>query len=443
MSRQKLTDALIKDAQNADREYILWDEETRGFGVRVSAKGVRTFILNYTTRLTQRQRQYSIGRFPDWSVKLAREEAKELKQRINRGGDPMQEVHDWRKAPTVKDLADHYRKVHLPGKRPGSQRGDEITLAKWIEPKLGKLKVAAVTHADIAALHREITAKFPTAGNRTVALISTMFNLAVREGWRDANPAKGIRMAPETPRERFLTEDEVGRLKAALDASTHQSLANTIRLALFTGARIGEVLAATWSEFDLSGGTWTKPSSHTKQKRTHRIPLSAAALALLEDMRMAEDERVSSARAKGRIERRQEHLFPGRKPGTHIPTVHYYWQGICEAANIKDCHIHDLRHSFASVLVGQGLSLPVIGALLGHTQAGTTHRYAHLDLRVLRQATEAAGAAISAAQEKVTDLAQARAVGNPARWRTQPGDLRPLGKVVRTVDHLKGESQGG
>ena len=125
------------------------------------------------------------------------------------------------------------------------------------------------------------------AANRLMALLSKMFSLAIRWEMRTDNPAKGVERNPEERRYRYLTGDELRRLTEALAVHPSRAAANAVRLLLLTGARLGEVLGATWGQFDLEAGIWTKPSTHTKQKREHRVPLSAPARQLLAEMRVA------------------------------------------------------------------------------------------------------------------------------------------------------------
>jgi integrase len=172
-------------------------------------------------------------------------------------------------------------------------------------------------------------------------------------------------------------------LTRALAGHDDQGAANAIRLLLLTGCRKSEALSATWDQFDLDGrGVWVKPAHSTKQRRTHETPLSESALALLRSMR-----RAAPADAV--------HLFPGRDGRPHLADIRESWERICKAAKLADLHIHDLRHSYASQLASAGVGLHVIGALLGHTQASTTHRYAHLLDTPLRMATNRAGAVMA------------------------------------------------
>ena len=147
------------------------------------------------------------------------------------------------------------------------------------------MKVAAVTPTDIDALHAEISQTRPVRANRVVEVLRKAFNLAIRWGWRGDNPASGVRRNPEEKRDRYLTPAEVMRVGEALAAHPERTSADAILFLMLTGARRSEALQATWEQFDLQAGVWTKPASHTKQRKEHRIPLSAPALALLRAVR--------------------------------------------------------------------------------------------------------------------------------------------------------------
>jgi integrase len=206
-----------------------------------------------------------------------------------------------------------------------------------------------------------------------------MFSLAVGWQWRADNPVTGIPKFPEERRDRWLKDEELSRLFTALDSSSNQRAAMAIRLLILTGSRRGEVLSATWDQFDLDGGTWTKPSAHTKQKKTEHVPLSSAALEMLRAWR-------------AQVQPDCPHLFPGDADGKPLQIIKRAWKTVCQSAGLKEVRMHDLRHTYASHLVSSGLSLAIVGRLLGHTQAQTTHRYAHLADAPLRAATELFGA---------------------------------------------------
>ena len=380
--RIRLTDAIVRalPAPATGSERITYDSGVTGFGVRVTRAGARSFLLNYRTRLG-RERRYTIGRFPEWRTSAARAEAAQLKQAVSRGEDPLGEIQRGRAAPTVADLCARFEADYLPRKRPSTQRSYRQQISVDILPAVGRVRVAEVTHADVDALHHRLSARAPIQANRTIALASRLFTLAIRWGWRTDNPCRGTEHNEEHKRRRYLTAAELERLLKALDELRDQGAANVVRLLLLTGARMGELLAARWDDVDLAARVWTKPASTTKQRATHSVPLSEAACRLL--TRMREQTLV-----------KDEWLFPARAGG-HRQHIDKAWTKLRKAADIPDVRLHDLRHTFASVLASAGLSLPVIGALLGHATPVTTHRYAHLFDDPLRAATERASAIIT------------------------------------------------
>lgn len=372
---QRITDKLVKDLEPPTLgNRITYDDKIKGFGVRITAAGTKVFIFNYRVKGNRRERRYTIGGYPaPWTVQGARKKADALKRDVDNGKDPMGDLHAERGAPTMADLTDRYLKDHAVKKR--SERDDKSIISNIVTPGLGRLKVADVRYADIDRLHRKMKAT-PYRANRTVSLLSKMFNLAIKWDMRADNPAKGIERYPEEKRERFLSTDEIQRLSAALADQPNQTAANAIRLLMLTGARRGEVLSATWDQFDLAAGVWTKPSAHTKQKKEHRVPLSAPAVQLLTEIAETTDG---------------DYVFPGRNSEEPLKELKGFWTKVCKAAGITGVRVHDLRHSYASILASHGYSLPMIGALLGHTQPGTTARYAHLFDEPLREATERVG----------------------------------------------------
>jgi integrase len=214
-----------------------------------------------------------------------------------------------------------------------------------------------------------------------LALLSRMFTMAIRWGMRPDNPVRGIERNTEGKRQRYASPVELARLSAALGELRDQGAANAVRLMLLTGARRGEVLAAKWGDFNLDSGSWTKPASTTKQKKTHTVPLSDAACQLLGRMQDEADD--------GAV-----YLFPARRTPYRLD-IDDAWAALRKATGVADLRLHDLRHTYASVLASAGLSLPVIGALLGHATPVTTARYAHLFPDVQRAATERASAIIT------------------------------------------------
>lgn len=376
----RLTNALVRAAEPPERgQQFVWDTEIKGFALRVTARGAKAFVVDYRAR--GRQRRITIGSYPDWTVAAAREEAKALKREVDRGGDPMGQRHEETSAPRVRDLWERYESEHLPSKAERTQRDERAIWLKLILPALGTTRISDVSHEDVQALHRQITQKrgTPVRANRTVEVLRKAMNLAIRWGWRMDNPARGIRRNPEDKRTRYLSQEELARLSVALERHPERVSVNAIRFLMLTGARRGEVLNARWDQFDLRAGIWTKPSAHTKQRKEHRVPLSAPALSLLAELRNDADG---------------AYVFPGKAENQPLTDLKKTWAAVTRAAEIEDIRVHDLRHTFASILVSRGASLPLIGALLGHTQAATTARYAHLYDEPLREAAELVGAVL-------------------------------------------------
>ncbi len=377
---ERITDKLVKGLDRpAKGNAIIYDDKVTGFGIRITKEGAKSFILNYRNH-EGRERRYTIGTYgPVWSVELARKHAGELKRRIGLGDDPLAERNKVRDAPTVADLCSRYVEDHLPRKRASSQDSDRRIIARIIKPKLGGRKVASIVYADVDGLHRSLKAT-PYQANRVLALLSKMFSLAIRWGWRTDNPCRGVERYQEEKRKRYLSTEEIGRLTKALDDHADQRPADVVRLCLLTGCRMGEALGATWDQLDLDAGKWVKPGATTKQKTEHEAPLSAAAVVLLKGILAAADGGPASP-----------WVFPGHVPDGHLVDIKRPWKAIRKAANIADVRLHDLRHTYASILASAGASLPMIGALLGHTQPATTARYVHLFDDPLRKMADEVG----------------------------------------------------
>ncbi len=393
MGRQ-LNDQFIKKMKPPERgSRIEFDVDPKGFGVRITATGVKTFLLDYRT--IDKHRKYSIGRYPTWSLEAARIEARKLRTAIDQGLDPQEEKHQERLEPRFSDVVKDYRESDgFRRLRDHTRRDYERMLDKLILPELGGVRLKAIKRRDIEKLHSSLEPTLYQA-NRALTLVCAIFNYAITEKLLVENPARGIKKFHEEKRENWLSVDQIQRFREALDKYKDQSAANCLRLLLLTGSRAGETLRAEWKEFDLTRGVWTKPSHHTKQKKTEHVPLSAPALDLLCSMK--------PKNATGT-------LFPGRKSG-HRVSLKRPWLQACKAAGLvtvemikgkrkgKDgapemlkrykptVRLHDLRHSYASHLVSNGVGLQIVGKLLGHVQASTTMRYAHLQDEALRTAT--------------------------------------------------------
>ena len=200
-----------------------------------------------------------------------------------------------------------------------------------------------------------------------------MFNLAKKWGIPGSakNPTAGLKTAPDVCRERFLTHEETRRLLFALDADENKVAARAIKLLLLTGARRNEITHARWDYVNWEKRTLLVPRA--KSGRPRSIHLNSAALELVSSILRTPEN---------------PYIFPSPVTGRPSPSLHFPWFRIRERAGLFDVRLHDLRHSFASILVNQGVSLYVVQGLLGHTQARTTQRYAHLANDTLSDAAE-------------------------------------------------------
>ena len=375
MPKHRLSKSVIDKLQTSTAETVYWDLSLPGFGIRVKPNGTKSYVVQYRTRTTGRSRRKTIGQHgPLMSFTQAKDIATGLLSDVLRGGDPVSEAQVIREAPVMRDLCQQYLAVHaIPKKRPKSVANDRSMLDRLILPKFATQKIRDVRHKDVQTFHNSLRAT-PYQANRTLSLLSKMFELSVKWGMRFDNPAKGIEKFHEEKRYRWLSTDELTRLSVVLDNHPNRKAANAIRLQLLTGARIGEVLNATWKDFDFDRGVWTKPSHHTKQKRTEHLPLSKAAVRLLSGIKSASGEASL--------------VFPGRSPNKPIVDLKKFWRSVLSDANIQDYRIHDNRHTHASQLVSSGMSLAIVGRLLGHTNPMTTQRYAHIADDPLREAAE-------------------------------------------------------
>jgi integrase len=377
-----LTDALIRDLQPPVKgNFIVYDDDITGLGLRVTAAGHKAFVLGYSVRGSGRQRRYTIGEFGDWTCRTAREEAHDLKAEIDRGGDPLADIEAERSAPTIADLIKRFEDEHVAALRQAVDY--RRIIRQYILPHLGeKTKVADVHFEHVDALHRKITkAGHPYRANRVITLLSKAFSLAIKWKMRTDNPCRGVNRNVEHNRERYLTGDELTHLTEALTRAD-RDVADVVLLLLLVGARRGEVLSMRWNDLDLTAGLWSKPPASTKSNRRHEVPLSAPARQIL---------------AKRWAARKPDDVFvfPGTGRRGHTVNLWRQWSKILRDAKIGGLRLHDLRHQFASELVSTGASLPLIGSLLGHRSVQTTNRYAHLYRDVQIAAVERVGAAIT------------------------------------------------
>ncbi len=414
MPKGKISKRTVDAMKPAASPVVLWDSELVGFGLKVTPAGRKTYIFKYRVGggRSGRGREPVIGVHGPMTPDRAREIALRWAALVAEGGDPASDREAVRKAPTVSEVLDRYLAEHVARKNKAStERNARQIIDKIVKPELGRLKIADVTRADVERLHAKLSGA-PYRANRILALLSKVFELAERWGHRPnhSNPARGVDRYPEKARERFLSPGEFGALGEALSKAERGELViegedgkpaqlganpeavNAIRLAIFTGARIGEILAARWEWLNVAAARLELPDSKTGSKHVHLSPPALELLARL--------DRPESG--KGFV------IRGGRTPDPETPLTNYKdpWRAVRKAAGLDGVRVHDLRHSFASVVLAGGAGLPMIGALLGHRDVKTTARYAHLAEDPKRAAADAAGGRIAAAMAGLEEGAE-------------------------------------
>jgi integrase len=412
MKQVKLTKREVDRAEPKGERYTLFDSMTPGFGLRVYPSGQKSWIFEYRPGGGGRRvakRRVTIGKFGDFTPDQARKKAEAIRALVLMGRDPQAEKTALRQAPTVAEIAKLFVEQHIGVKRKASTKAMyDDAIRRLILPALGKLKAKGVTRADVSRMHVAHRAT-PYQANRAVAILGSMYSYAGKHGLvpEGYNPARGIDRFKEEGRERFLSTAELERLGAALRLAETDGIpwrirdekklkhvpkaiqANrldpyavaALRLLIFTGARLREILHLKWEHVDFERGVLRLPDSKTGKKT---IVLNGPALDLLNRLERSGAYVIASESAGQSYEKPRSDL---KRP----------WHTIRRHAGLEDVRLHDLRHSFASFGAGGGLGLPMIGKLLGHSQPQTTARYAHLDADPVRRASDAIGATIAAA----------------------------------------------
>lgn len=415
--KHAITNRLLEQTKPAAKRFDLFDGALRGFHVRVHPNGVMVFRLKYLTG--GKQRVYSIGEFgAPWTLEEARRRAEVLRGVVRSGRDPVAEraaeqtaqIEAERKSITVAQLVERWLvegPAAAPNKRQVSWNHDASRLRRHIVPLLGKLPAQSLRRADIEKAQNDIldgktAVRVKTGKPRGLARVSggsaiargALVSLSSCYSWAVArelvpdNPVRRVRKLSAAKRERFLSEDEVGRLLDVVKTrETQRALsgehADIIRVLLLTGARRGEINALEWSEVDFANGVIKLPPARSKTGEK-TIPLNAPAMAILK----------ARAQREGELPRkdRSAFVFPApsnrKMAATGLPKA---WDRVRVAAGLPGVRIHDLRHSFASFAVAGGASLALIGKVLGHARSSTTERYAHFATNPAKELSEQVG----------------------------------------------------
>ena len=385
MAQISLTQAFVNTAvcPNDQTKQEITDKACKGLVLEVRQSGGKTYYLRYTNH-RGKQRQYRIGNATVLTLSQARSKSKLALNQAALGQDPCEEKEQTKQVPTFADfIADQYMPYVKSYKR--SWDTDVSLLKNHLLPRFGKRYMDEITRQDIVNMHTDRKASGAAAGsaNRLLIMMRYIFNLALK--WEvpgiKVNPCKGIPLMEENNKmERYLSVEEAQRLYEAVCKSENTMLKYIVPMLILTGARKREVLDAKWDDFDLGRRAWRIPIS--KSGKARHVPLSDGALALLATMPRAMDCKWA---------------FANPETGKPYVSIFCAWNTARKSVGLSDVRMHDLRHSFASLLINSGRTLYEVQHILGHTQVKTTQRYAHLSQDTLLAAANSATAALGAA----------------------------------------------
>ena len=365
----KLTKTLIERAEVKNKPYFLFDDQLAGFCLRILSTGKRHYYVQYMKH--KQVKRIAVGRHGILTTEQARDKAVMLLGEIKGGGDPQQEFSDKRKEPLFEDIVERFMKEHAALHcKPRTRESYRWLMGKHIFPYFKGQKITNITKADIAHFQHTLRVT-PTSANHCLQILSKIFNLSEMWGFRpdNSNPCQHIKQYPRKGCERYLSKQEAKRLGDVLQeikSYPDKNLAAVycIQLLLLTGCRLGEIQTLKWDYVDEEHQVLRLPDSKTGAKL---IYLGAGVMNLLEEIRHHPLRPPDNP-----------YVLWGKKPGTCLNNIQKPWRRFRKMAGLEDMRIHDLRHSFASFAVSKGMSLAMIGKLLGHSQVQTTARYAHL-----------------------------------------------------------------
>ena len=384
MTSQRLTKRIVDAAEKSIKDTYVWDTELKGFGLKVTPKGRKVYIAQY--RIGKRTRRITIGTHGALSTEDARKQARIVLGKVLAGEDPAGERDKAKLDFSIEELFakfdETYISMHV---KPETAKDYRRVFAKYVFPRFKHITVRNISKQDMLRLHHDMRMS-PYRANRTIANLSKFFNWCEQYGYREeySNPTRHVKKYKEHARQRYLSNEEQEKLGQALNKAEAENIAcsysvNAIRLLSLTGARLREITTLKWEYINFESGIINLPDSKTGAKI---IYLNDAAKDVL-----------------SRIIRQVDnpYVICGNTPGKSLVNLQKPWTRIRDLAGLQDVRMHDLRHTFASVAAMGGMSLPMIGALLGHSQAQTTARYAHLAADPIKAANEKVGRIIGKA----------------------------------------------
>jgi len=391
----KLTKRAVEGFAVETKEYLVWDRDMRGFGLRVYPSGKKTYLVQY--RAGRRTRRITIGQHGVLTAEEARTHAKQLLGDVARGSDPSAEKQAKRRAPTVDGLCDRFLEEYVDQHcKPTTARDYHSVIRRFIRPKLGPIPIGEVTRADVVAFHHGLR-ETPYQANRAAAMLSKLFNLAEDWGLRQpgSNPARRIKKFREEEKKRYLSDAEQIRLGEVLaealeDGTETVYVVSALLLLIYTGCRLSEILTLRWDY--VTSHHLELPDSKTGRRR---IPLPREAYDILMEL----------PRQPG-----NPYVILGESDDGPLNNLQKPWRRIRKTAGLEDVRIHDLRHTYASVAMKDGVDPFTLKEIMGHKNLTTTLRYAHLADDAVQRAAGSVAARLARAVRKDVRAAPLRVV---------------------------------
>jgi len=354
LAARALTDIEVKSLKSeGGKRAIVYDAKARGLCLRVSGE-TRSWSFVYRPKGSSKQKRYTIGDYPAWSLRDAREKAWKLRQRVQDGGDPVLEEKTRRDALTVAGLIERFMENYARAKLRSADEYLQL-LQKDVIPKLGDRRAGEVSRPEVGVLLDDIAKRAPTVSNRVLNVLSSVYSWAVSEGLVAENPVRGLKKRTlEVPKDRFLDDEEIRTLWHAADGAG-AGYRDAIRLILLTGQRPGECAGIRREEVDLARAVWTLPPERTKNKRPHSIPLVGAAFEIVK--RLCEGTKggpmLATPRGKEPTSQDLAKAFERLRPVLKSPAT-----------------AHDLRRTAATILERLEIDRMTVAHILNH--ASTT-----------------------------------------------------------------------
>jgi len=384
LSNEALTN--FRQPEGCTRSELV-DSETKNLVANTFAQRLGAADFKFKYKREGKTSRKTIGSFPAMTVEEARLIANQLKEELKTGSNLDVNVGIGTDTPTLQEyIQDSWLPALELRVRPNTLLMYSSLARLHIIPAMGKKHLGKITQKDVSDLTitiRQQKRLSAATANRALATVRALYNAAITAELVEKNPASKVKLYKEPLKERYLSDVELKRLLHVLETDSNQAACRVFRFALFTGARINEVLKSTANMIDVANQSWTIPAANSKSGRSRTIPLNQHAMAVIGEIDLTHPSGS---------------LFIGRN-GTALRHVHRVWGRLRKQACVEDLNIHSLRHSFSAFYLNSGdnRSIYELSKLLGHANVRTTERYSHLNTATLKSATDSVSAAIDKA----------------------------------------------